>query len=226
MVTVVLALGMRLMAKRNAIVRRLVAVETLGSATSSAQQDGTLTMNEMTVRRVYVDGRFVDVSGEGYVPVGEFASDGTQVASDESSTLGLLLRTGALCNESSLVKKGEDYEIVGDPTEAALVVAAAKAGITRSRYSIGCAAPARYHSRASNSTWRWGIEEDEHARVYVKGSVERLLSFCDTVRKDGTDVPLDDNEREAIVKATETLAADAMRVIALATSTSRHHRTN
>lgn len=215
-VTVVLAIGMRLMAKRNAIVRRLVAVETLGSATViCSDKTGTLTMNEMTVRRVYVDGRFVDVTGEGYIPEGQFESDGAAVSPDEDSTLGLLLRTGVLCNEASLVKRGQNYEIVGDPTEAALVVAAAKAGIDKEslqrRLHRSCEIP----FESEQQYMAVGYEEESRARVYVKGSVERLLSFCDTIMNDGEEVPLDDEAKAAILQATEKLAADAMRVIAL-----------
>jgi Ca2+-transporting ATPase len=215
-VTVVLALGMRLMAKRNAIVRRLVAVETLGSATViCSDKTGTLTMNEMTARRIYVDGRFVDVSGEGYVPVGQFSIDGAAAPSDEGSTLGLLLRTGALCNEASLVQKGESYEIIGDPTEAALVVAAAKAGIDKAslqhRLRRNCEIP----FESEQQYMAVGYDEHDHNRIYVKGSVERLLSFCSTWQHDGEARPLDDEAKAEIVRATETLASGAMRVIAL-----------
>ena len=215
-VTVVLAIGMRLMAKRNAIIRRLVAVETLGSATViCSDKTGTLTMNEMTVRRIYVDGRFVEVTGEGYVPEGKFESDGADVSVDDESTLGLLLRTGALCNESFLKKRGMNYEIVGDPTEAALVVAAAKAGIDKEslqhRLHRSCEIP----FESEQQYMAVGYEEEKTARVYVKGSVERLLSFCDKVLHDGKESPLDDEAKAAILEATESLASDAMRVIAL-----------
>ncbi len=215
-VTVVLALGMRLMAKRNAIVRRLVAVETLGSATViCSDKTGTLTMNEMTARRIYVDGRFVDVSGEGYVPVGQFSIDGAAAPSDEGSTLGLLLRTGALCNEASLVQKGESYEIIGDPTEAALVVAAAKAGIDKASLQHRLRRSCEIPFESEQQYMAVGYDEHDHNRIYVKGSVERLLSFCSTWQHDGEARPLDDEAKAEIVRATETLASGAMRVIAL-----------
>ncbi len=215
-VTVVLALGMRLMAKRNAIVRRLVAVETLGSATViCSDKTGTLTMNEMTARRIYVDGKFVEVSGEGYAPVGRFSSDGAAVPSDERTTLGLLLRTAALCNEASLVQKGENYDIIGDPTEAALVVAAAKAGIDKASLQHRLRRTCEIPFESEQQYMAVGYDEHDHNRVYVKGSVERLLSFCSTWQNDGEVLPLDDEARMEIVRATETLASGAMRIIAL-----------
>ncbi len=215
-VTVVLALGMRLMAKRNAIVRRLVAVETLGSATViCSDKTGTLTMNEMTARRIYVDGKFVEVSGEGYAPVGRFSSDGAAVPSDERTTLGLLLRTAALCNEASLVQKGENYDIIGDPTEAALVVAAAKAGIAKASLQHRLRRTCEIPFESEQQYMAVGYDEHDHNRVYVKGSVERLLSFCSTWQNDGEVLPLDDEARMEIVRATETLASGAMRIIAL-----------
>ena len=215
-VTVVLTLGMRFMAKRNAIIRRLVAVETLGSATViCTDKTGTLTMNEMTVRRIFVDGGFVDVTGEGYVPEGQFERDGSAASSDEGSTLGLLLRTGTLCNEASLVQNGESYAIVGDPTEAALVVAAAKAGIDKETLQHQLRRTCEIPFESEQQYMAVGYDEEDLARVYVKGSVEQVLSFCSTVLHDGTATPLDDEAKEAILRATETLAADALRVIAL-----------
>ncbi len=215
-VTVVLTLGMRFMARRNAIIRRLVAVETLGSATViCTDKTGTLTMNEMTIRRIYVDGRFVDVTGEGYIPEGQFEHDGSAVPADEGSTLGLLLRAGALCNEASLVKQPDGYEIVGDPTEAALVVAAAKAGIDKDSLQQAVHRTCEIPFESEQQYMALGYEEENGTRIYVKGSVERLLSFSNTQLLDGTKTPLDDNARSTILSATEALAADAMRVIAL-----------
>jgi P-type Ca2+ transporter type 2C len=216
-VTVVLTLGMRFMARRNAIIRRLVAVETLGSATViCTDKTGTLTMNEMTVRHIYADGRIVDVTGEGYNPEGQFERDGKVEPSGEDSTLGLLLRAGALCNESSLEKKGESYEIVGDPTEAALVVVAAKAGIDKKSLQQQLRRTCEIPFESEQQYMAVGYQEGDHVRVYVKGSVEKLLSFSNTLLLNGTEVPLDDEKKEDVEKATEALASDAMRVIALA----------
>jgi len=216
-VTVVLALGMRMMAKRNAIIRRLVAVETLGSATViCSDKTGTLTRNEMTVRRIFVDGRFLDVTGEGYNPEGDFRSDGEPVHHGDGSSLGLLLRTGALCSEATLLKNGEQYEIAGDPTEGALVVAAAKAGIDKATLQHNLRRTCEIPFESEQQYMAIGYEEDGGTRIYVKGSMERVLSFCGAVARDGAPATLDEEARTRIREATDALASEAMRVIALA----------
>ncbi|MFN3466644.1 MAG: cation-translocating P-type ATPase, partial [Candidatus Brocadiales bacterium] len=122
-VTITLAMGLTKMAKRNAIVRKLPAVETLGSATTiCTDKTGTLTVNEMTVRKIFVDGKILDVTGQGYDKNGEFLNNGQRVEPGED--VKLLLETGLLCNNAIL-----DKEPVGDPTEIALLVSAMKAGL-------------------------------------------------------------------------------------------------
>jgi Ca2+-transporting ATPase len=133
-VTISLALGMREMIKRNALIRRLSSVETLGSATViCSDKTGTLTQNEMTVTRVAVDGEFIDVTGSGYTPKGEFFHDGKLVNLTEFPAIHTALWLGALNNDAILEilesEQGEKiYRMIGDPTEGALMVAAAKAG--------------------------------------------------------------------------------------------------
>src|SRR5215204_255320 len=135
-VTISLALGMREMIKRHALIRKLSSVETLGSATViCSDKTGTLTQNEMTVTRMWADGQFMDVTGTGYVPVGEFKVDGKKVSISKYPAALTALWLGLLNNDSSLETTGEEdsqktYRIVGDPTEGSLLVAAAKAGTT------------------------------------------------------------------------------------------------
>src|SRR4030042_5566444 len=120
------------MARRNAIILKLVAVETLGSATViCSDKTGTLTLNQMTVRRLFTNGKYIEVTGEGYEPRGEFRQDGGEINPAEDKQIMLLLRAGALCNDASLTQSNEKYGIFGDPTEGALVVAAAKAGLNK-----------------------------------------------------------------------------------------------
>ena len=215
-VTVVLAIGMRFMAKRNAIIRRLVAVETLGSATViCSDKTGTLTMNEMTVRRIYADGEFVDVTGEGYGTEGEFRKDGVNLAASDNETLRLLLLTGTLCNDAELVKRDGNLEPVGDPTELALVVAAAKAGIDKGHEQSQLGRTCEIPFESEQQFMAVGYQGAEYTRVYVKGSVERLLGMSGSVLRTGTSYPLDEIEAGRIHQATDNLASDALRVIAL-----------
>ncbi|HOE57899.1 MAG TPA: HAD-IC family P-type ATPase, partial [Bacillota bacterium] len=131
-VTIVLALGMKRMVKRNAIVRRLLAVETLGCVTViCSDKTGTLTQNEMTVTKAYADGTIYDISGQGYNPAGEYTVGEKRIDPEKESELKLLLVSGVLCNDSALEQKDANdnlWGIVGDPTEGALVTAGAKAG--------------------------------------------------------------------------------------------------
>jgi len=132
-VTVVLALGMQRMVGKNALIRKLHAVETLGSTTViCSDKTGTLTQNQMTVTRVYTAGRLFSVSGAGYNPEGAFHIGGRPVDPRGDADLGMLLRGGLLCSDARLRADGDGaFSVVGDPTEGALVVAAAKGGYDR-----------------------------------------------------------------------------------------------
>ncbi|MFW6103290.1 MAG: cation-translocating P-type ATPase, partial [Chloroflexota bacterium] len=216
-VTVVLAVGMRFMAKRNAIIRSLVAVETLGSATViCSDKTGTLTMNEMTVRRIYVDGEFIEVTGRGYEPIGEFRRGDEEITIEQGSTLELLLHTGALCNEASLVEQDQQYEVIGDPTDGALVVAAAKAGIDKAMEQSQLRRSCEIPFESERQYMAIGYESSGRARIYVKGSAEKILSLSKAMRNNGELMELREKERKDQLQAAETLASDAMRVLALA----------
>lgn len=217
-VTVVLALGMRAMAGRNAIIRRLVAVETLGSATViCSDKTGTLTMNQMTVRRIFVDGRWLDVTGEGYRPKGEFRHDGRAVAPRDDKALALHLRIGALCNDALLSSDDDCCEIYGDPTEGALVVAAAKGAMTKE--SLEKTAP-RLDEIPFQSEKQYMATlhpRDEAGRVaYVKGAPEKVLSLSKSLIKGGSVATLEESDYNQIMEANTTMARQAMRVIATA----------
>ncbi|MDY6892696.1 MAG: HAD-IC family P-type ATPase [Chloroflexota bacterium] len=216
-VTVILALGMRTMAQRNAIIRKLVAVETLGAATViCTDKTGTLTRNEMVVSEIVVDGKVIEISGDGYQPKGEFRQDGQSVIPEEHYPLMLLLRIGALCNDALLSTYDEHYGILGDPTEGALLVAAAKAGLKRERLE-------EIYPRLdeipfqSEKQYMATLHPHNGGRVvYVKGAPERILSLSTYILRDGSIIPLADDDIEAIQEANLTMAAQAMRIIAFA----------
>lgn len=222
-VTVVLAIGMRAMARRNSIIRRLVAVETLGSATViCSDKTGTLTLNQMTVRRLFSNGRYVEVTGEGYEPEGEFRQDGKLINLAEDKQLMLLLRAGALCNDASLTQSNKEHGIFGDPTEGALIVAAAKAGLNKTDLQesyprvdeLPFASEKQYmvtlHYMATLHA------EEEHKTAYVKGSAEKILSYSKHILKNGQVATVTEADYEQTSEAAMNMGKDALRVIAFA----------
>jgi Ca2+-transporting ATPase len=218
-VTVVLALGMRRMAQRNAIIRKLVAVETLGSATViCSDKTGTLTLNQMAVRRIYTGGKWVEVTGEGYLPEGEFRRDGQKTELAELPELDVHLRIGALCNDAALSVEGEGrYGILGDPTEGALVVAAVKAGMDpetlEKTYPRLDEIPFQ-SEKLFMATLHPCCEGGKTA--YVKGAPEKILAMSEYQLVGKEVMPLGEADRQVIIRANDAMAGDAMRVIATA----------
>jgi len=217
-VTVVLSLGMRTMAHHNAIIRRLMAVETLGSATViCSDKTGTLTMNEMTVRRIFLDNAWIEVTGEGYEPDGEFRRDGQKLNPEEEDILRLHLRIGALCNDALLTREDERHSIYGDPTEGALVVAAAKAGMEKGKLEKRTPRLDEIPFQSEKQYMATLHPKDGGGKVvYVKGAAEKLLGFSKYLLTAKGVVELGAAETEGIKEATVSMAKDAMRVIATA----------
>ena len=218
-VTVVLAMGMRIMARRNAIIRKLVAVETLGSATViCSDKTGTLTLNEMTVQRLFVDGRWIEVTGEGYAPQGEFHLDGQPVDPQSDSPLNLMLRIGALCNDSFLTERddAECCDIYGDPTEGALLVAATKAGMNKEKLEKAYPRLDEIPFQSEKQYMATLHPRDGGRVAYVKGSVEKILALSKSRLHGERVVPLTEKDADAIMQANTDMASRALRVIATA----------
>ncbi len=215
-VTITLALGLERMAKKNAVVRKLPAVETLGStAIICSDKTGTLTKNEMTVRRIWCDSRTYEVGGEGYAPAGDFKLEGKPVDLRREPVLSLALRCGALCNNAKL-ENGRGWHILGDPTEGALIVAAAKAGMTEE------ALAKEYHRVEelpfdSERKMMTTLDRSKSgAEAYSKGATESILAKCTHLLKDGREQKLTEDDRKRIHAETKRMATDALRVLALA----------
>jgi len=213
-VTGALAIGMREMAKQNALVRKMPAVETLGCATViCSDKTGTLTKGEMTVRRIFGAGRVIEVSGAGYAPEGSLSP------SANDSSLHMLLRGGILCNDSSLFEAEGKWSIKGDPTEAALVVLAAKAGLgqdeTRQQFPRIGEIPFSSDRKRMSTIHQM---EDGKKRAFMKGAPEIILDRCSALHKGDEIVALDDSGRERILLANEEMAGSALRVLAIAYS--------
>ncbi|MEJ5329011.1 MAG: HAD-IC family P-type ATPase [Desulfobaccales bacterium] len=190
-VTITLAIGVARMAQQNAIIRRLPAVETLGSTTViCSDKTGTLTKNEMTVRLVYDGRRIYELTGTGYEPTGEILEEGRPIQAEADSDLLFLFRIGLLCNESDVYQEGGRYQVDGDPTEAALIVAAMKAGLKpeeeRDRYPQLFLIPFESDRGYMASLHRAG----DRNLIFVKGAPERLLDLCSACRFEAwEDVP-------------------------------------
>ncbi len=212
-VTVALAIGVARMARRRAIIRRLPAVETLGSTTViCSDKTGTLTENAMTVRAIVADGRHYTVEGQGYRPEGRLLVAG-QSAPIEGALRECLI-AGALCNDAGLRREGSHWKITGDPTEAALLVAARKAGLDE--HTLRALYPRRDELPFDACRQYMATRHEAGADhlLYVKGAVERLLPLCrDRLDGDGRCCALDAAEIEA---SAQQLASQGMRVLLLA----------
>ncbi|MFC1592905.1 cation-translocating P-type ATPase [Candidatus Omnitrophota bacterium] len=216
-VTVVLAIGMRLMAKRNAIIRKLVAVETLGAATViCSDKTGTLTMNEMTVRRIFINSQWIEVTGQGYEPRGEFHQGRQTLNLQNEPHLTLLLKIGALCNDALLTREDNCCSIFGDPTEGALVVALAKAEMSKEKLERAFPRLDEVPFQSEKQYMATLHTKDGSRVVYVKGATERLLSMSRYILNQDGIAPLKESDVKAITQANVSMAEEAMRVIALA----------
>ncbi len=217
-VTITLAIGVARMARRRAVVRRLPAVETLGSTTViCTDKTGTLTENQMTVRTVWTPDSMLEVSGSGYAPHGMLrAEDGNQVIPTPGSALWWSLLAGTGCNDARLIREDGRWRLAGDPTEGALLVSAAKAGLNASEASAAYPRTATipFSSERQLMATRHRIPDSDGQVVLVKGAVERVVGLCGTQRDGaGDDHPLD---RQAVLDAAEDLAGRGLRVLATA----------
>lgn len=218
-VTMALALGLQRMVKRNALIRKLPSVETLGCVTViCSDKTGTLTRNEMTVREVIAGGSRFRVTGAGYAPHGEFLeldTNGERPLVAVNDDLSLVLRIGALCNHAQLQPgaTSNSWKIVGDPTEAALVVLARKAGISCDGQSASIVNELPFDSerKAMSVVLR---EESGGTVQYTKGAPESVLPKCQQERRNGQVVELTDGRRAEILSSCQDMASRALRVLA------------
>jgi Ca2+-transporting ATPase len=216
-VTISLAIGVQRMVKRHALVRRLPAVETLGSTTViCSDKTGTLTKDEMTAREIFAAGQTIQVTGAGYEPQGQFLRDGQPV--QPSAPLKRLLQAAALASDARLVyDEGEGrWHLQGDPTEGALVVAAAKAGLDKTE--LDARWPRENEIPFSSETKRMTTLHKSPAGVVAcaKGAPEVILGSCTRQWTEQGEAPLDDAGREAILRAARQMAERALRVLAAA----------
>jgi Ca2+-transporting ATPase len=215
-VTISLAIGVRRMVRRNALVRRLPVVETLGSTSViCSDKTGTLTRNEMTVRRIFAGGRLFEVTGSGYDADGEIRESGRPVAPPDG--VRELLAAAVLASDARLLRGDGRLRVEGDPTEGALVVAAMKAGLDpdglNEREPRVAEVPFTSERRRMTTLHR---SEDGAIAAYSKGAADEVLAGCSRRRVAGRDVDLQPSDRERLREAEQAMAADGLRVLAVA----------
>ncbi|MGD1905740.1 MAG: cation-translocating P-type ATPase [Leptolyngbyaceae cyanobacterium] len=226
-ITVTLALGTQRMVQREALIRRLPAVETLGSVTTiCSDKTGTLTQNKMVVQRVETASHPVAVTGTGYAPEGNFENDGTALPPLEQPELNPLLLCGLLCNDAALQKENGDWAIIGDPTEGALVVLAGKAELNQSTLNNTFARVAEVPFSSERKRMSVVVDAQSDAEfawmnpapywLLSKGSPELLLERCQSQRIHTEAQALDADARDRILATNATLASQGLRVLGLA----------
>ncbi len=219
-VTLALAAAAQKMVSKNALIKKLSSVETLGSTTIiCTDKTGTLTKNEMTVRKIWIPCEIIDVTGAGYKPEGKFLHKGHSIGYDEMKELKLLMRTSAFCNDAKLIppkKEGDKWKILGDPTEASLLVAAYKSGfdLEEELQRIPRILELPFDSKRKSMS---SIHQKEDKKVaYVKGAPKKIILLSTHISEKGKIRPFPDEEKEKIVKKHDELAAQGLRILAMA----------
>ncbi|MDH5542508.1 MAG: HAD-IC family P-type ATPase [Nitrospinota bacterium] len=216
-VTITLALGIRTMVKRNALVRGLHAAETLGAASIiCTDKTGTLTKNEMTVKKVWTASGEFDVTGIGYDPKGEFTAGGKRVSPKDHPDMLGVIETSVKCNHAKLVMEDGEWLIIGEPTEGALVVMGRKAEMTYEQNGKAFA-EFSFNSQRKRMTI---IENTGTAKVaHVKGAPEVVLSQCVRILRNGVETEMTAAEREKVQEAFTSMAREGLRTLAFARRT-------
>jgi len=215
-VTITLALGLSKMAKANSIIRRLPVVETLGSATViCSDKTGTLTKNEMTVTDIYTNHKSFKVSGSGYDPEGNFTLDGKRVDPKKSKNLDLILRSGALCTTAKLTHNKKGWDIIGDPTEGALLVSSQKSGKRKedllNEFKFKNEIPFDSKRKMMSVIY----ENNEKHIAYIKGAPEIFLEHCSHIYMNGSVKRMTKSDREKIKNQIDRMAKSALRVLSV-----------
>ncbi len=213
-VTITLALGIRAMVRRRALLRRLQAAEALGAATMiCTDKTGTLTKNEMTVRRIWLPAGEVEVTGDGYDPAGHFEVDGERIDYHQRADLLALLETGLHCNHARVMKEGDRWQQLGEPTEAALVVAAYKAWLSPDQENMSVT---EFSFNSDRKRMTVIEHRPEGMLAFVKGAPEVILERCSHILEGNEARGLTDTDRAAFTAAYIAMAESGLRTLALA----------
>lgn len=218
-VTIVLALGMNKMVKRHAIVKKLLAVETLGSTTViCSDKTGTLTQNEMTVTKVFTDNKILDITGGGYEPSGDFLVDGEKVNTADIGDLETLLSISLLANDSELSLEGDAYKIIGDPTEGALVTLAGKNNLLKeeSNKKYPRVEEIPFDSARKMMTTFHENYLPEKIVSFTKGAPDIIIKKCNKISMNGKVIEFTDQLKEEVMEINSQFSKQALRVLAFA----------
>jgi Ca2+-transporting ATPase len=224
-VTLALAQGVQRMAKKNALVKNLSSVETLGcTSVICTDKTGTLTQNEMTVNHIWLPDRELEVTGTGFVPEGKILDNGQAISVESTLDLKLILTAASLCSNARVVAPNEEnprYTILGDPTEACLGVVAEKAGISveNLQKELPRIRELHFDSRRKRMTTIHQLSQPVNGKnrvAYTKGAPKELIDLCDTVFINGTVLPLTDALKISSMAANDDYARAGLRVLAVA----------
>ena len=219
-VTLALAASVKKMVGKNALIKRLSSVETLGSTNIiCTDKTGTLTKNQMTVRKVWIPYDVIDVTGAGYDPSGEFLQDGGQVCHKDVLELKLLMRSATFANDAKLVppeKQGDNWKIYGDPTEASLLVAAQKNGFDweseLEKYPRVYELPFDSQRKSMSSIHM----VDNRKVAYIKGAPKKIIKLCNEISVEEKPIRFTEDEKKKVVAEHDRLAASGLRILGMA----------
>jgi Ca2+-transporting ATPase len=234
-ITVTLALGTQRMVRRHALIRKLPAVETLGSVTTiCSDKTGTLTQNKMVVQAIEISNKSLRVTGEGYAPRGEFLLNGQRIEPEDHLEVEALAIACALCNDATLQQEKGDWRILGDPTEGALLTLAAKASIEKDQWASRLPRVSEFPFSSERKRMSVLCRKDEAGKMsddlqssafnhhpstflmFTKGSPELVLERCNRIHTGDRAVPIIDAQRQQILAQNDTMAGNGLRVLGFA----------
>jgi len=213
-VTITLALGIKAMAKQKALLRRLQAAETLGAATTiCTDKTGTLTQNQMTVKRIWLPSGEIEVTGSGYDPAGHFEVDAQKLDYKDHTDLLMLLKSALVCNHSKVQKNDSSWDVIGEPTEAALIVAAYKAWLHPDESDLTIS---EFSFNSIRKRMSVIVHEKDTLTAYVKGAPEVILERSTQILKGGSILTLDEAHKKEVESAYKEMAMRGLRTLAIA----------
>lgn len=217
-ISVALSLGMKRLLKYNVLAKKLNAVETLGSVSVvCTDKTGTITKNELTVVKMVVNNKYIEVDGNGYEPRGKFFASGEEINPKEISNLEMLLKIGTLCNNASLAEKNGAYAIIGDPTEGALIVAGKKISEDENYFKKGEQKITENPFSSERMMMSVVYENFRKEKIsYVKGSPDVILDLCVKYRLGEKELPFSQEEKNKVKEIYNNMSAEALRVLAFA----------